>query len=528
MKKISLIAQYSNKIKYSDSKFNRLLESLINQNYPNWELILLDYRGEKANYPDLINDDRIIHVTGDFANRANAINKAISKTSGEYIMLINTLEQPVKLRLSTLETFIMVAERNENVGMIYSDYRLVSNDGSINDIHLLDHHVGRLRETMDYGAVLFFPRSILKAVNGLNESYMAADLYDLILKIATKYRLIHINAASNGYTYIAEAKAKDQDIFGYLKEKKEIQLEYENVVTEHLKRIGAYLQPGFNYHEVNHEVSYSQQELAQFEECIASVVIPVFNREEFIGTAIESVQAQTIQNIEVIIVVNGGPDDPTIRGVKRYLEGGKNYDPNKPKVRLIVEDINNLGLCLNKGIEHARGKYYVQLDSDDRLKPDAVEKILKVYNSDNRIAMVIGSYELWEKDDATGAIERKGDIKIVTHDEWTDENGRNNLLHINGAGAPRSFNIKIFKKLGGFGMNDSDFCRNYGEDYDLVLRISEQYRIGRVWDPIYDVIRHSGGTDHSIDQVTIDRNDNAKDHMRKEAVSRRIKLNSRK
>ena len=75
-------------------------------------------------------------------------------------------------------------------------------------------------------------------------------------------------------------------------------------------------------------------------------------------------------------------------------------------------------------------------------------------------------------------------------------------------------------------MNDDPACRNYGEDYDLVMRMSERYRIGRVWDPIYEVVRHSGGTDHSINQEVVDRNNNAKDHMRLEAVRRRQALNA--
>jgi glycosyltransferase involved in cell wall biosynthesis len=273
-------------------------------------------------------------------------------------------------------------------------------------------------------------------------------------------------------------------------------------------------------------VNYSPVEEKEFEQCIASVIIPVYNREEFIGTAIESVQAQTVQNVEVIVVVNGGPKDPTINGVKPYLPGGEKHDPNKPEVKLIVEDINNLGHCFNKGIRAARGKYYVQLDSDDRLKPDAVEKLIEVFDSDDRIGMVIGSYEVWKKDETTGELSRMDDIPVVTHDEWTEENGRNNLLRINGAGAPRSAHIRVIQEIGWFGMNDGEQSRNYGEDYDLVIRISEKYRIGRVWEPIYEVIRHAGGTDHSIDQATIDRNDNAKDHMRLEAIQRRKQINN--
>ena len=139
--------------------------------------------------------------------------------------------------------------------------------------------------------------------------------------------------------------------------------------------------------------------------------------------------------------------------------------------------------------------------------------------------MVIGSYEVWELDPLSGKVKRKADMPIVTHDEWTNDNGPNNLLRINGAGAPRSAHIEVIKEVGWFSVNDTPHSRNYGEDYDLVLRISERYRIGRVWEPIYEVIRHPGGTDHSIDQATRNRNDDAKDSMRLEALHRRQEIN---
>jgi glycosyltransferase involved in cell wall biosynthesis len=230
----------------------------------------------------------------------------------------------------------------------------------------------------------------------------------------------------------------------------------------------------------------------------------------------------------VVVVVNGGAGRiatacPKYGGTWR---AGDRHQADAPAVHLQVVDINNLGLCLNTGIAAARGRYYVQLDSDDRLKPDAVEKLLAVFDSDPTIGMVVGSYEVWNLDEATGALSRDESIPVVTHDEWTADNGRNNLLRINGAGAPRAAHTGVIRACGWFGVNDTASCRNYGEDYDLVLRISERFTIGRVWDPIYEVIRHSGGTDHSIDQATVDRNDNAKDQMRLEALHRRQALNA--
>ena len=235
---------------------------------------------------------------------------------------------------------------------------------------------------------------------------------------------------------------------------------------------------------------------------------------------------ETVKDIEIIVVVNGGKSDPTNEAVKKYLDGGEKYSPQKPNVRLITTDINNIGFCLNLGVKHANGEYYIQLDSDDRLKPNAIELIIDKFESDEKIGMVIGSYDVWQKLES-GKFNRDENIPVVTHSEWTDDNGRNNLLRINGAGAPRAIPIQLIKYIGYFEMNENPFARNYGEDYDMVLRISEEYRIGRVWDAIYEVVRHAGGTDHSIDQATIDRNDEAKDYMRAQAIRRRILLNTK-
>ena len=505
----------------SEVDIREAVASLEAQNYPAWEMIIvgigLDVEMESV-------DERVRMIEGEFKNRALALNRGIAEASGDYVVLVNNRDACTTFRLSSLETFMLASDRFSDTGMVYSDYCLMNGDAGSRDIHLLDPHRGRVRDNQDYGTVLFFPKKVLDSVGGLDDSYCAADLYDLRLKVSERHRIIHIKGAKNGYAYRVKMSSRSHNVFDYLMASKDSQLEMEAALTSHLKRIGAYLKPDAHYKNV----SYSREEEERFSSCIASVVIPVYDRKAFIGTAIESVQAQSASNIEVIIVCNGGAEDPTIEGVRPYMEGGEKYDPAKPRVRLFVEDINNIGFCLNKGIREARGKYYIQLDSDDRLKPDAVEKLIAVFDSDPRIGMVIGSYEVWELDDTSKEIRRMEDIPVVTHDEWTEENGRNNLLRINGAGAPRAAHIKVIQDLGGFGMNDDAYCYNYGEDYDLVLRVSEHYRIGRVWDPIYDVIRHSGGTDHSIDQATIDRNDNAKDAVRAETLRRRIALNSGK
>ncbi len=530
-KSVTIVLGYSERLPYERSDFIASVRSALEQDYADVgrvEVIVTDDRGDGA-APDYLPDDvqtaeNLRHVPGSFKSRAVMYNAAIRAATGDYVLLVSNDAAQVVLKRSAARTMVMAAARHPQAGMVYADYERIDVVGHARDVHLLDWHEGRLRDSTDFGAVILHPASMLRAVGGLDERLGPADLYDLRLKVSERGSCIHVANRYAGSLYSVKAPGTDHNVFAYLLADKAAQKEMESVLTEHLQRTGAYLTPGAHVRRV----SYTPEEERRFADCVASVVIPVNNRPKFIGRAIESVQRQTVPQVEVIVVINGGDSDPTVAAVRRYLEGGDLYDAAKPPVRMIVVDVNNLGLCLNSGIAAAAGKLYVQLDSDDRLKPDAVAKLVAVFDSAPTIGMVIGSYEVWNLNETTGEIERNTQIPVVAHDEWTADNGRNNLLRINGAGAPRAAHIKAIADAGWFGVNDDPHCRNYGEDYDLVLRISERYTIGRVWEPIYEVIRHSGGTDHSIDQQTIDRNDNAKDHMRLNALARRRALNAGK
>ncbi len=476
------------------------------------------------NYPDVEISEFILssqsqgknHVSLKSRTLGSALNQVLDSGRFDYVLFIDDSKNKIAVKQSTIPLLLLTAQRHKNIGLIYTDYDIKNGD-FLEEIHLLHHHPGRIRDNQDIGKLYFMSVDALEMIGKFDDSLAFNTLYDARLKLSEKHEIIHLSNRYSGSLYTMHATKSSTNVFDYLLASKDAQKEAEAVVTDHLKRIGAYLAPGQGY--LTRPESDSNK-------LIASIIIPVNNRPEFIGTAIESVQKQTITDVEIIVVVNGGPKDTTIPEVKKYQSGGALFNEDLPLVHLIVMDINNIGFCLNAGTVAAKGNYYVQLDSDDRLKPDAVEKIVQVYGSDNHIGMVIGSYEVWEKKE-NGKLVRMEDIPVITHDEWTEENGRNNLLRINGAGAPRSIPIQVIKDIGFFSMNDDPYARNYGEDYDMVLRISEKFKIGRIWEPIYEVIRHSGGTDHAIDQVTVDRNDNAKDHMRKETINRRQRMNGR-
>ncbi len=500
-----------------ENHYTDTLHSLAAQAAENIEIVLIhhpDFTPDAAAIEAILKGRFPVKTVATESERKSVqLNAGFKACNGSFIMLADNPSSKIEFKIGAAELFLLAVSRESDSSMVYCDYERIT-DGETREIRLLKHHTGRVRDNQDFGPVWFLAHSALKKAGYADENLAYKPLYDLRLKMARQGRLIHIANRYAGSLYSVTAEGKGHNVFDYLMAGKESQLEAEEILSSHLKGINAYLAPGAHY--APREIKEGALK--------ASVIIPVNNRPVFIGQAIESVQAQTVKEVEVIVVVNGGPGDPTVDAVKAYMEGGSKYDAAKPDVRLLVYEINNLGLCLNMGARIARGTYYVQLDSDDRLKPDAVEKILEVYASDPKIGMVIGSYEVWQKEE-DGSIRRMEELPVVTHDEWTEENGRNNLLRINGAGAPRSIPIELIRRIG-FSVNEEPYARNYGEDYGMVLKISEQHRIGRVWDAIYEVIRHSGGTDHSIDQATIDRNDEAKDFMRLEAILRRQELNA--
>ncbi len=491
------------------------LDSVLAMNNRDFELILMG-QAEKSVTALLENSGQDFTFVKPTSNVLSIqLNEALTSTDSDFILYIDNAQNPIRMKKAGLDVFSMAAERHENAAYIYADYDLKDGE-SVKEIKLLFHHRGRVRDNQDYGKVHYFRRSALTGAGNFDSSVRFNALYDIRLKLSEGSELIRVSNKYNGSLYTVVSGGKKANVFDYLLAGKEVQVEAEEVVTRHLKRLGAYLAPG--------QFRKSSRKNEDGSELKASVIIPVGYRPEFIGTAINSIQAQTVQDIEAIIVVNGGDEDPTIPEVKRYMKGGDLHDASKPEIRLIVVDVNSIGFCLNLGARAAKGKYYIQLDSDDRLKADAVQKAIDVFESDSKIGMVIGSYEVWEKHE-DGRLTRMEEIPVVTHDEWTEDNGRNNLLRINGAGAPRCIPIAVIEEMGGFSINDDAYARNYGEDYEMVNKISESYRIGRIYDPIYEVIRHSGGTDHAISQDVIDRNDEAKDDMRREAIARRIALN---
>ena len=277
-------------------------------------------------------------------NLPQYLNKELSNSKSRYFLLIDDRDTIVKLKNSCIDLMQSVLENNPKAGMVYADYEIVI-DSKIEEVYLLKHHLGRVRDNEDYGKIFLFRKSFIEQIDGFNEELKYNYLYEIRLRLSEISEIVHIANKSAGSLYQVSVAKEKTNVFDYLLSDENVQKEAENVFTNHLKQIGAYLSPKQKYEK---RPVTSIKSLKK-----ASIIIPVNNRPEFIIDAIESAQQQTIQDIDIIVIVNGGENDPTNKSVRRYINGGDKYYNDKPEVRLIITDINNIGFCLNLSVNNA-------------------------------------------------------------------------------------------------------------------------------------------------------------------------------
>jgi hypothetical protein len=416
--------------------------------------------------------------------------------------------QPIAIEPGMMARFLERAGSSKR-GLVYSDYYDESPRGKT--LHpLCDYQAGSVRDNFDFGAILLFSVAAVRRAlekHGSIPFVRFAGLYDLRLKVSIDhsihrvrepiYSVIHQDEGDRGANHGLSPQEK---IFAYLDPRHEAaQREMEVVFTNYLKKIGAYLPP--------HRFKVADETIRPFP-VEASVIIPVLNRRGTIGQALKSALSQeTDFSFNVIVVDNHSTDGTT--AVLSDL--GMQYS----RLKHIIPERTDLGIggCWNEAVQsEACGRYAVQLDSDDLYSsPDSLRKLVGMLRETND-AMVIGSYTLVDP----GLQKIPGGL--IDHREWTDENGHNNALRINGLGAPRAFNTGLMRRLRFLNVS-------YGEDYAAALRISREYRIGRIYESLYLCRRWPGNTDAALSMEEANRNNAFKDKIRTDEILARKRMN---
>ncbi len=426
---------------------------------------------------------------------SSTIRKIYENTKTDYLLFISN-DQPIEFGQFGIERLISVADET-SAGITYSNFYDMK-EGSRQNHPVIDYQYGSLRDDFDFGPVLLINKENLGDAIENGAGYKFAGLYDIRLKISQEAPLVRIPEFLYS-TIETDSRKSGEKQFDYVDPKnREVQVEMEEAVTDHLNQIGAYLEPEFD------EIDLDDKGFG----VLASVVIPVKNRVKTIGDAIESVLKQKTDFDFNLIVVDNYSDDGTAEVVKEFAK-------KDDRVKHIVPERKDFGIggCWNEAVHsNYAGLFSVQLDSDDiYLDETTLQKIVDKFREE-KCAMVIGSYKMtdFELNDIPPG--------IIDHREWTPENGRNNALRINGLGAPRAFYTPLLREIKIPNVS-------YGEDYAVGLAISRSYQIGRIYDPIYVVRRWEGNSDAALEIEKVNTNNIYKDRVRTFEVFARQKKN---
>ena len=404
------------------------------------------------------------------------------------------------------ERMIQVMEMT-GATMVYADHFAKIGD-TVTEAPVIDYQIGALRDDFDFGSVLLWKTDELKAlVSRMVKEYEFAGLYYLRLRATDRMAqtggepLAHIPEYLY-YEVETDTRKSGEKLFDYVDPRnRQVQIEMEQCVTAHLKRIGGYLQPG----------EYKALPEAENYPVTASVIIPCKKRVLTIADAIHSALNQKVRapySFNVIVV-----DDNSTDGTKETISNIQSQVSNGQLVYIAQDPTwHAIGGNWNVAIHDPRcGKYAIQLDSDDTyFDENTVQKFIDAFegspspvthNPSPLFGMVIGTYQLT---DIAGNTLPPG---VIDHREWTDDNGRNNALRINGLGAPRGFYVPLLRTI-------NYPTTKYGEDYAVGLRISRDWPIGRIYDVVYNCRRWEDNSDANCDVVAMNRNNWYKDRLR--------------
>ena len=463
--------------------------------------------------------DGCAFVVIDRLESSNTVESIAENTDADYVMIC-TKTTPIRWGLYALERFLRTADDTGAV-MVYSDYySLIKEDneaakvggkeekdgaetheaktGKLIKHPVIDYQSGSLRDDFDFGSLWFIKAQALRDFIAQQDraDYQYAGLYDLRLYLSRVGEIFHLNEFLYTEDELDNRNSGEKQ-FDYVNPRnREVQIEMEKACTQHLNKVGAlidtsfYRQPDFGEQEFFYE---------------ASVIIPVFNREKTIADAVKSALSQKANFKFNVIVVNNHSTDRTgeiLDEIAHEMEARN--DKQAGRLVQIVPERNDLGIggCWNVAInsEHC-GKFAVQLDSDDLYSsPKTLQKIVDAFHN-QKAAMMIGSYRMCDFDLNTLP------PGLIDHKEWTEENGCNNALRINGLGAPRAFFTPLVRQI--------QFPNtSYGEDYALGLAFSRRYRIGRIYDELYLCRRWGGNSDAALSIEKVNANNLYKDRLR--------------
>ena len=214
---------------------------------------------------------------------------------------------------------------------------------------------------------------------------------------------------------------------------------------------------------------------------LVSAVLPVHNRPQWIGRAIESVLAQTYPLVE-LVVVNDGSTDETMASVEQFA----------PRVVCVRQEHRGAYAARNLGIRRASGDLVAFIDSDDRWYPDRLARQVRLFDRPE-VGLVFGNGVIVDGDAQAAAPARS---LLTLFDNTPPRRGRVSRHFAYGNFVPTSSVIvrrRCLEESGGFQEHPP-----LSADYAMWFRIARRYELDYVAEPVFEYTRHRGGISHDL------------------------------
>ena len=223
-----------------------------------------------------------------------------------------------------------------------------------------------------------------------------------------------------------------------------------------------------------------------------SVIVPTYNRAQFLGACLESIARQTYRDLEIVVVDDGSADN-TAEVVKAFA----------PLARYFWQENQGIPGALNRGLQEARGEYVSFLASDDALLPETLEAEVQVLDENPGVGLAYG--QAWEMNE-------KGTTTCLRKPGFTKRSyirsGREEIRHLLFADHITCSTVMVRKRcFDDVGLFDPKYSP-LGEDWDMWTRIARRYDVAYIAKPLGIYLDHAGSEGNiyaKVDPWTLER-----------------------
>lgn len=214
-------------------------------------------------------------------------------------------------------------------------------------------------------------------------------------------------------------------------------------------------------------------------EPLISVIVAIYNVEKYLRKCIESILNQTYKNLELILVIDGSPDNS--------LSICKTFAAKDPRIIVIEKENGGQATARNKALDVAKGDYIGFIDGDDWIEPNMYEVLYSVAQNEEADIVQCG----WYKVEPSGV--RLCPYPPFTNEIYSSNEALDELISSKGKHLNTSVCCKIFKREVALQFRFSP-VRAYEDDEYIFKTVSVAKRIVCVHDPLYDYLNRDNST----------------------------------